>query len=180
MWNWGDPKIKDWWLHTIVQAMGIEQHKKHQFLILTKKPLGYHGFKFPGNVWLGASSPGNDIHNITTELTMNGKNKGNKRFISLEPLMQNPFAHGHHWMSQIDWLIVGAMTGPGAGKHRPKFEWIEKCIDYAFKHDVPIFIKDNIYKLFPDEAPLYTTTQKIWRRELDKLQQFPEGLDWQK
>lgn len=41
----------------------------------------------------------------------------------------------------INWVIVGAQTGPGAVK--PKPEWIESVIVQCRQAGIPVFIKDN-------------------------------------
>lgn len=42
----------------------------------------------------------------------------------------------------INWIIVGAQTGPGA--KQPKPEWVEAIINQARKRDIPIFLKDSL------------------------------------
>lgn len=56
----------------------------------------------------------------------------------------------------VNWIIVGAQTGPGAVK--PKPEWVQSIIDQARAANVPIFLKDNIRPYYGGE----------W------LRQFPE------
>lgn len=55
----------------------------------------------------------------------------------------------------INWIIVGAQTGPGAVK--PKPEWVQSIIDQCRSAGVPIFLKDNLN----------------WP---EIIQEFPEGL----
>ena len=42
----------------------------------------------------------------------------------------------------MNWVVVGAQTGPGAIK--PKKEWVQNLIDIAREYNVPIFLKDNL------------------------------------
>jgi protein gp37 len=42
----------------------------------------------------------------------------------------------------INWIIVGAQTGPGAIS--PKKEWVQSIIDQSKKAGIPIFLKDNL------------------------------------
>lgn len=164
MWDWNDPFVKDYWRLRIIEKM--TECKNHQFLILSKRPEGYTNNKFPDNVWLGATSEGRDITNTVAMLSASNKKKQHQ-FISLEPLLKDPFRAGHNWLESIDWLIVGAMTGPKASVHQPKLEWIERCMSYAEKHKVPIFLKNNLTELL-----------KIGFYKIEAWQEFPEGLDW--
>jgi protein gp37 len=85
------------------------------------------------------------------------------RFVSLEPLLgpvdltrvtydsvcvidglrgEAGWPTPHEPCNHLDWLIVGAETGPGA---RPcKAEWVQSIIDQARAAGVPIFLKDNL------------------------------------
>jgi protein gp37 len=56
----------------------------------------------------------------------------------------------------VNWIIVGAQTGPGA--KQPKAEWVQEIIDQAREHSIPIFLKDNLnwpekIQEFPEVAP---------------------------
>jgi protein gp37 len=43
-----------------------------------------------------------------------------------------------------DWVIVGAMTGTHANKHRPQREWIKRIVEYCRVGDMPVFLKNNL------------------------------------
>jgi protein gp37 len=45
---------------------------------------------------------------------------------------------------RLNWLIIGALTGPGAKAHQPKPEWAQSLIDQARAAGVPVFLKDNL------------------------------------
>jgi protein gp37 len=60
-----------------------------------------------------------------------------KHFISAEPLL-GPLDLSAH-INKLDWVIVGAETGPGA---RPlKIEWVENIIRQCKEAGVPVFVK---------------------------------------
>jgi protein gp37 len=61
------------------------------------------------------------------------------RFVSFEPLT-GPTINIPGW---ADWIIIGAMTGPGAIK--PKPQWVQGLMDEADKNSVPVFLKDNLH-----------------------------------
>lgn len=56
---------------------------------------------------------------------------------------------------KIDWVIIGAQTGPGAVP--PKDEWVQSIIDQCKAAGVPVFVKSPLYEKFP-------------------IQEWPEGL----
>lgn len=58
----------------------------------------------------------------------------------------------------IDWVILGAQTGPGAVV--PRAVWIEAVVNHCRHAGVPLFMKGNL--------------AKHWRGEL--IQEFPPGL----
>jgi protein gp37 len=58
----------------------------------------------------------------------------------------------------IDWLIIGAMTGPRAEQYAPKKEWIEEIVSEAKRLKLPVFMKDNL--------------RSYWDGEL--IQEYPE------
>ena len=60
------------------------------------------------------------------------------------------------YCERISWVVIGAMTGPGAIK--PKLEWIQSIVDQCRVAGVPVFLKDNL--------------QDIWPGKL--IQEFPE------
>jgi protein gp37 len=43
---------------------------------------------------------------------------------------------------RLDWVIIGAQTGPGAKP--PKPEWVQAIIDQCGAAGVPVFLKDNL------------------------------------
>ena len=66
------------------------------------------------------------------------------KYISFEPLLGEitVVAGG------MSWYIISAQTGPGAIK--PQQEWVEKLIARADQEKIPVFLKDNLLRLFPD------------------------------
>jgi hypothetical protein len=63
-----------------------------------------------------------------------------------------PWPEGTEGEVKINWLIIGAMTGPGAVK--PKAAWVQKLVDLTRPLPVeldpfgysgcPLFLKDNL------------------------------------
>lgn len=50
-------------------------------------------------------------------------------------------------LSERDWVIVGAETGPGAPP--PREEWVDEVLRVARAERVPVFVKDNMRALYP-------------------------------
>ena len=110
----------------------IKACPEHTFQILTKQPQNITDTdRIPNNVWIGQTSEGNKLYPPI---------KGYINFISFEPLLYKPDYHLHCF----DWIIVGAMTGQGSEKYRPKKEWVENIIKQARESKIPIFIKNNV------------------------------------
>ncbi len=89
----------------------------------------------------------NDIHNTI-------------KFISFEPLLAEVFVHyfdNFEGEQFPNWVIIGAQTNP---YKPPKREWVEKIIEKAKENNIPVFLKDNLFKKYPD---------------LPKLQELPNS-----
>ena len=141
----------------------------------------------PANVWMGVSVENHTSANKRIpDLVCEGLGEPGAFFVSCEPLLgpvdfMHYFSeydyrptyeyyrkwqeiHGHviddkpiRVTHGIDWVIIGAQTGPNAVK--PKPEWITELVDDCEESGVPVFIKDSIRPFVP---PGY------WRREWPK------------
>jgi protein gp37 len=127
--------VPDKWIEEVFKT--VKESPQHTFLFLTKNPERYmnlycNGIEFPENIMLGTT--------ITSEAETNRQSWipcGIQSFISIEPLIE-PIKSNLY----ADWVIVGAMTGPGAIK--PKEEWVQSIVDYCKKWKIPIFLKGNL------------------------------------
>lgn len=96
-----------------------------------------------------------------------------RSFFSMEPLMED-VARSEAWEmsyngAYANWIIIGAMTGPGSESQQPCREWVERIVDDAKNelspfYPIPVFMKDNL--------------RKVWGRDL--IQEFPEKLEAQR
>lgn len=118
----------------------IHQAKHHTFLILTKRSgrMVYllNDLLLPPNLWMGVTVESeaclnriDHLRNVPTSV----------RFVSFEPLLgriENFSLRG------IDWVIVGAESGPGA---RPmELSWVREIRDRCIETDTPFFFKQMI------------------------------------
>jgi protein gp37 len=109
----------------------------HSFQILTKrsrKLLELNAkIEWPQNVWMGVSV---EDENYTFRIDDLRKTNAYIKFLSLEPLL-GPLAHLN--LKNIDWVIVGGESGPGA---RPMSkEWVIDIRDQCLQARVPFFFK---------------------------------------
>lgn len=128
----------------------IKKYPKHIFMFLTKFPQVYKKYNFPENCWLGITITDTNINcSADNGLLDFGEIKNNVKFISFEPLLDFNFFDFISCCMIIkpDWIIVGAQTNP----HKPpEREWVEKIIKAAKKQNVPVFLKDNLYRAYSD------------------------------
>lgn len=71
-------------------------------------------------------------------------------FLSVEPLLE-PLNAGLGSFGAAEWIIVGAMTGPGSENHQPRREWVENIVEAASITHAPVFMKGNLAEVWgPD------------------------------
>jgi len=141
-------KWRDWIFET------IENCPQHTFQILTKFPRNIDR-PMPDNVWLGVTvTRGADLWRIKELMAY----KAIIRFVSYEPFLQDMPDHCLEQMDeQIDWLIVGRLTGYGK-KYNPNRKNLIELVGYARRFNIPIFLKNNL--------------KEIWGEPL--IQEFPD------
>lgn len=131
-----------------------EEASQHTYLILTKRPERMRDFiawyaarcsdesvglqwEPATNVWLGVSAETQERANERIPALLD--TPAAVRFVSLEPLL-GP-VDLRPWRG-LDWVIVGAETGPGARPFDPA--WIRRIIDACRDAQVPMFLKANL------------------------------------
>lgn len=139
------------WIDEIVEKCRL--WRQHIYLFCTKNPARYHNYGFLKHCWYGATVD-QDIYGFTEQATelLFPDDKDFNSFISFEPLcapvdkQDLEYAIG----GGLKQIIVGAMTGQGKKNIIPKKEWILDIIEVADKYKVPVFLKDNLLKLYPE------------------------------
>jgi protein gp37 len=145
------------WPNALVQHMiagTCAQLPEHVFQILTKAPMNLIDY-WPRNVWLGVSCPdtatGRD--NVAAlHVSATDQPDPRIRWASVEPLIDPAF--DPQVLLCLDWVVVGAETGPGAPRPgTPKAEAIAdaglRIVAWAERHRVPVFVKKNLRRLRP-------------------------------
>ena len=110
---------------------------KHQFQVLTKRAerlLEYSPkLPWPPNVWMGVSVEDNRVMDRIEALR---QTDAHIKFLSLEPLLG---ALPNLTLDEIDWVIVGGESGPGAREMKKK--WVIDIRDQCADAKVPFFFK---------------------------------------
>lgn len=136
IWHWRAD-----WMHKVLNK--IKEYPQHKFLFLTKSPEVYIKYCFSDNCWLGYTSDNGDIYT-----DKNWQPYPYLRFVSFEPLLITPnYRILLNDLPTVDWIIIGAQTNP---YKPPKKEWIEIILDVAEKFKIPVFMKHNLKKIWPD------------------------------
>jgi len=133
------------WMEMVLER--IKRNPQHTFLFLTKSPHTYGYYSFPRNCWLGVSFTGSfeEESRLTEFYYIKSVKSENLFFISLEPFLDYELFEGY--LLEAEWVIAGAQTNP---YRPPKKEWIEDLINLTRKQKIKLFIKDNIYRAYPD------------------------------
>jgi protein gp37 len=122
-------------IHDVFDVM--RQASQHTFQVLTKRSRRLLALDaridWPDNVWMGVSTENQDY---TFRIEHLRKTSAHVKFLSLEPLL-GPLPHLD--LRDIDWVIVGGESGPGA---RPMAEeWVVEIRNQCLASDVPFFFK---------------------------------------
>jgi protein gp37 len=129
---------------------------------------GLRGFP-PINTWLGVSAE--DQTTADERIPQLRQTPAHVRFVSCEPLLERLDLTPHlNGAGAIDWVIVGAESGP---KARPfSLEWLEDLIEQCKHAGVPIFAKQVGAR--PSHAGLPCST--IAHRKGADMREWPERL----
>jgi protein gp37 len=121
----------------------IEYHPGHIFQILTKRPemaleyQDFHCMPYPDNVWFGVTAENQEQYDKRRDGLFGIE--AQVKFISIEPMLSEIVLRGDCWELDVDWVIVGGETGPGAREMNPN--WARSIRDQCKKAEVPFFFK---------------------------------------
>ncbi len=137
------------WMQAVLDK--IKQYPQHTFIFLSKFPQSYdtEEIKFPNNCWLGLTIDkkiSQDEIKLQIWASFNAFFKENITFVSFEPLNFNP-EFVWEYISEVNWIIVGAQTNPYIP---PQKKWVLQILEMAKKLEIPVFLKDNLYRAYPD------------------------------
>ena len=128
--------IPDDYIEKIFDIM--EEASWHTFQVLTKRAKRMACFlkkrRIPNNIWTGVTveDKAKGVPRISHLRSVNSC----IRFLSIEPLLEDL---GVLNLSNINWVIVGGESGPGARAMNP--EWVIKIKNNCEKYKIPFFFK---------------------------------------
>lgn len=134
----------DWvpveWIEQILKV--VRDCPQHTFLFLTKNPNRYESFLIAPNSWIGYTTTS------TKKCCFDFRGKGHF-FVSAEPLLGEVYIKYY-----LGWAIIGSLNQNSKPvspeKGGTKKEWVLSLLDQADKHTIPVFIKPDLYELYPD------------------------------
>ena len=134
--NW----VPDSWIEAIIRT--VTKCPQHTFLFLTKNPSKYDSFLIPNNCYIGYTK----TSEVSTYFSFRGQGKF---FLSAEPLLGEILLR-----DSLKWLIIGSLNQNGkpipAEKGGTEKDWVVKLIAQAAMFGIPVFIKPELYELYPD------------------------------
>lgn len=122
---------------------------QHRYMFLTKNPERYEQLDrlalLPRqeNFWYGQT--------ITTGNEIAFAARGRNSFLSIEPLMAQFSLKAIKALTGYGWVIIGAMTGPGAKKYLPAHGWVEEIVTACQQEGIPIFMKDSLIPIMGED-----------------------------
>lgn len=142
--------VPDEWIAEVFAA--CRKAPQHRYLFLTKNPARYMELASngllpeDGNFWYGFTATRPDGQFWWSE--------HHNTFVSIEPMLEEfPFA-GDDAIKKVDWVIMGAMTGPGSKDHQPRREWVEALAADAKSAGVPVLMKESLRPIMGDTGML--------------------------
>jgi protein gp37 len=130
--------VPDEWIKKVFNT--VLECDQHKFMFLTKNPKRYSEL-FSKDIGLPINALyGFSVTNLENIKTVHAASIGVKNFVSIEPLLSGP--NNLIEFRNIDWIIVGSQTGPGAKPPEP--QWIDDIVTMARAQNIPIFLKNNL------------------------------------
>ncbi len=127
----------------------------HQFQLLTKNAPRLLKFRFPGNVWLGASSPPDWFRGVRLSPRQQQKmltytlgilsrlSEWNITWMSFEPLSWDVAAIVAQYPHALRWAVVGAASD-GQREFPPRETHLRHLLRVLDDLNVPVFFKGNL------------------------------------
>ena len=147
--------VPDEWIEEVFKA--CHDATQHNYLFLTKNPERYAELGMPCDnyLWYGTSVCKKDDIQKCKYLPLGGK-----KFVSIEPILEDLKIIGSPLINYVDWVIVGAETGRRKNKVIPERKWIEDIVNECKENGTAVFMKSSL--------------SDIWGEPL--IQEFPEEL----
>jgi len=136
------------WIEQVIQV--CRDCPEHVFIWLTKDPVRYRCFEWPGNCWLGRTVTRQSDAVIPGGLSRLFDSNARHFFVSVEPMLGPvdlvswilPMSSYGRPCRRVEWVIIGGMTGAGAVQ--PEEEWVDALERDCGRYGVPVFEKENL------------------------------------
>ena len=134
------------WIRQVIQI--CQDCPEHEFIWLTKDPVRYQRFEWPGNCWLGATITGDSSEEANDRFWALDRVTCAVRWISAEPLLgrymrvKRERVFGDEGYHSVDWVVIGGMSGAGAVQ--PEEAWVDALERECDRYGVAVFHKDNL------------------------------------
>ncbi len=136
---------EEWWKKILKK---IYKNSQHTFIFLTKFPIKIPLNEIPRNIWVGVSIDNTTKWKMWQDLVKTIPYGKGKLFISFEPLLNFDESDlSNLFNPKPDWIIIGSQTNP---LRLPSKKWVEDIIKEARRNKIPVFIKENLWKCFPE------------------------------
>lgn len=137
--------VPEWQIDQVFERVLYDGISHHTFQILTKRPermLAYCSqdhigpiLERAGNVWLGITAENQD--QFEQRMLYLSELRAPVRYVSVEPMLES--ISTYNYRTDIDWIICGGETGPGARLMRP--EWAQDLKEQCREDGIPFFMK---------------------------------------
>ena len=157
----------------VVDAMA--ETPRHTYQVLTKRPerlaaLHDAGIRWPDNVWLGVSVEDQASANRGVSKLID-RRYARVSWVSYEPAI-GP-VDWSPWASDLDWIVVGGESGPGARSFDPG--WARDAISTFGKAGTPVFVKQLGTKWAGGGRK--GNKPEDWPVDL-RVREYPRGRGW--
>ena len=142
MWH---PDVPDEWICDALEA--TLNHREHTYQFLTRHPANYGGWAFPPRTLLGATIDGTEPPKRQVRIIENlleADAGAVKRWISFEPLIGTIDPAVLELVPALDWVVIGALTGPRYGRARLDVQSFLDIVKICKVMKIPRFEKDNL------------------------------------
>lgn len=128
-------KVPDAYIQKVFKVMN--ENPKHTFQVLTKRSERLKKISsqlnWSENIWMGVSVESSSFLQRADDLKQSG---AAVKFLSVEPLLSSL---GDIKLEDIDWVIVGGESGPGARPLDP--DWVREIRDQCISTNTAFFFK---------------------------------------
>lgn len=140
--------VPDEWIYAVFNA--CRAAPQHRYLFLTKNPARYARLELPEekNFWFGVSATDhNSAEYAFRHLPTAWKHNF---FLSAEPLLGGVNLYAAWDFPR--WVIIGALTGPGAKRRPPRRDWISDIVKWADERGLPVFMKNSLAPIVGEDG----------------------------